>query len=118
MPQPHAKRRRTADPGDRRRSQQPTAGILEQRPLGLGTGPQLPAVHLRSVSFRPFLFRKMIDRVDSQARPGDLVAVFDRRGDLFGHGLYNPRSEIVVRMLNYDVTAPDEGFWQGRIEQS
>lgn len=111
-------RRRAAPAEFKRLSQRPTAGILEQRPLGLGTGLQLPAVHLRSVSFRPFLFRKMIDRVDTSARPGDLVAVFDRRDDLFGHGLYNPRSEIVVRMLSHDATPPDEGFWQGRLDEA
>ena len=113
-----ASRRRAAPAEFKRLSQQPTPGILEQRPLRLDADPQLPAVHLRSVSFRPFLFRKMIDRVDPQARPGDLVAVFDRRADRFGHGLYNPRSEIVVRMLNHDATVPDEGFWQGRLEQA
>lgn len=111
-------RRRSAPAEFKRLSQQPTAGILEQRALSLGAGLQLPAVHLRSVSFRPFLFRKMIDRVDAHARPGDLVAVFDRRADRFGHGLYNPRSEIVVRMLNHDATVPDEGFWQRRLEQA
>jgi len=102
----------------KRLSQQPTAGLLEQRPLRLAREQPLPAVHLRSVSFRPFLFRKMIDRVDAEARPGDLVAVIDRRGELFGHGLYNPRSEIVVRMLSHDATPPDEGFWGERLEQA
>jgi 23S rRNA (cytosine1962-C5)-methyltransferase len=112
------KRTVAANTEERHVSRRATPGLLDERPLAAPSGQPLPAVHLRSVSFRPFLFGKMIERVDAAARPGDLVAVIDRRGDLFGHGLYNPRSEIVVRMLNHDATPPDDGFWQCRLEQA
>jgi 23S rRNA (cytosine1962-C5)-methyltransferase len=114
----HRTKKRSTTPVAKRISQRPSAGILEQRSLTQNASQPLPEVHLRSVTFHPFLFRKMIDRVEGDARPGDLVAVYDRRGDLFGHGLYNARSEIVVRMLSHDKAAPGEAFWQARLEQA
>ena len=36
------------------------------------------------------------------AQPGDIVAVFDKAGERFGSGFWNPRSEIAVRMLRFD----------------
>jgi 23S rRNA (cytosine1962-C5)-methyltransferase len=114
----HRVKKRSATPVAKRISQRPSAGILDQRPLSLDPAQPLSEVYLRSVTFHPFLFRKMIDRVERDARPGDLVAVHDRRGELFGHGLYNPRSEIVVRMLSHEKNAPDEVFWQARLEQA
>ncbi|MBL9123336.1 MAG: class I SAM-dependent rRNA methyltransferase, partial [Planctomycetaceae bacterium] len=52
------------------------------------------------------------------AGPGDLVEVIDRRGERCGFGLYNPRSEISVRMLRHGQAPPDENFWQQRLEQA
>ena len=46
----------------------------------------------------PLIYRKRIDKVED-ARPGDLVAVYGPGEQLLGYGLYNPRSEIAVRML-------------------
>jgi 23S rRNA (cytosine1962-C5)-methyltransferase len=113
-----AKRKRPVTAEARRVSQRPTTGLLQQRSLRLESNRLLPAVYLRSASYHPFLYRKMIERADASARPGDLVAVHDRKGALFGHGLYNPRSEIVVRMLSHGDVPPDEDFWQQRLEQA
>jgi 23S rRNA (cytosine1962-C5)-methyltransferase len=110
-------RRPAASPTEKSRSQRATPGLLEPRSLALGPTP-LPAVHLRSATYSPFLFRKMIDRADHAARPGDVVAVFDKRGEPLGYGLYNPRSEIVVRMLSHQPAPTDEAFWQRRLEQA
>jgi 23S rRNA (cytosine1962-C5)-methyltransferase len=52
-----------------------------------------------------------VDQVDPSARPGDLVAVRTPQGELLGHGLYNPRAEIAVRMLSFGSTAPGPDFW-------
>ena len=74
-----------------------------------------PWVTLRSVAYRTFLYQKMIGQASSDAEPGSCVSVYDRRGELFGHGLFNPRSEIALRMLNFDATPIDEAFWQGAV---
>ena len=66
----------------------------------------------------PFVYRKMVRAADPAARPGDIVNLYDKTGRFFGRGLYNPRSQIVVRVLAYDAAPIDEVFWRGRIEQA
>lgn len=104
-----------ADVDHRRDSQRTPRELLEQRTLYPGAG-ELPVVRLRSVRVHPFLFRKMIDRADERARPGDLVAVHTPQDELLGYGLYNPRAEIAVRMLQFDRTVPNRDFWVGRLQ--
>lgn len=114
---PHPNRRRSpvsSQPGPTNNGHTP-ATLLQQRSLDLPTAGPLPAVHLRSVRIHPHLFRKLIGHVDAAARPGDLVAVHTPQGDLLGHGLYNPRAEIAVRMLNFDSTPPGPKFWENRL---
>lgn len=77
-----------------------------------------PWVLLRSASPHPFVYRKMVRQADDAARPGDLVNVYDRNGAYFGRGLYNPRSQIVVRMLTHADEAVDDAFWRRRLERA
>ena len=74
-----------------------------------------PWVLLRSASGHPFVYRKMVRQADDAARPGDVVNVYDRSGAYFGRGLYNPRSQIVVRMLTHADEAVDDAFWRDRL---
>jgi 23S rRNA (cytosine1962-C5)-methyltransferase len=76
----------------------------------------IPAVFLRAPTYYPLIYRKRVKRVDDQARPGDLVAVYcqsesDEPAALIGYGLYNPRSEIVVRLVRCGRQLPDGNFW-------
>lgn len=72
-----------------------------------------PWVLLRSADMRPQIYRKMIR--GAAARPGDLVNVYDKYGKLFGRGLYNPRSQIALRMLAHGETRIDDDFWRARL---
>lgn len=54
----------------------------------------------------------MIQDASPDARPGDVVAVYDKKGELFGHALYNPHSQIALRMLCFGAEPVDEAFWQ------
>jgi 23S rRNA (cytosine1962-C5)-methyltransferase len=94
------------------------AELLAQRTLDLPGSGHLPIVRLSSVRRHPHLFRKLIGDVDSAARPGDLVAVYTPQGELFGHGLYNLRAEITVRMLNFDHRPPGAEFWHERLRRA
>ncbi|MGE5192313.1 MAG: class I SAM-dependent rRNA methyltransferase [Deltaproteobacteria bacterium] len=94
------------------------ASLLQQRSLELPAGAALPEVSLRSVRLHTHLFRKLIGKVDPSARPGDLVAVHTPQRELLGHGLYNPRAEIAVRMLNFGGAVPGPEFWDGRLERA
>lgn len=73
---------------------------------------QSPWVQLRSATFHPFIFNRMVKRASPDAQSGDCVNVYDKNGALFGHGLYNPKSQIALRMLNHDASPIDETFWQ------
>jgi len=73
---------------------------------------EAPWVQLRSAMYRTFIYQKMVKEASPGARPGDCVAVYDRHGELFGRGLYNPKSAITLRMLTFDATPIDESFWR------
>lgn len=94
------------------------ASLLQQRSLELpGNGP-LAKVRLRSVRIHPHLFRKLIGEVDPAVHPGDLVAVETPQGELLGHGLYNPRAEIAVRMLTFGPAPPGIEFWEEKLRRA
>jgi 23S rRNA (cytosine1962-C5)-methyltransferase len=94
------------------------SSLLQQRSLDLPPGTELPRVSLRSVRFHPHLFRKLVDTVDPSARPGDLVSVYTPQGELLGHGLYNPRAEIAIRMLAFGDAAPGPAFWDAHLSRA
>jgi len=74
----------------------------------------IPAVYLKSRFSGINVFRKQIGRVE-QAQPGDLVAVYGDRNRLMGYGLYNPRSEMSLRMLWRTPELPTEESWLHRL---
>ncbi len=39
-------------------------------------------------------------------------------GEVWGHGLYNPRAEITVRMLTNSAETPDTVFWTDRLQRA
>ncbi len=94
------------------------ASLLHQRSLELPADGPLPRVRLRSVRMHPHLFRKLIGDVDAAVRPGDLVAVETPQGELLGHGLYNSRAEIAVRMLTYGLIPPGPEFWDEKLRRA
>ena len=71
----------------------------------------LPAVFMRTPTNHPTIFQKRIERVDRGANPGDWVAVYHGERQLLGYGLFNPRSEIAVRMVRWGERLPDDAFW-------
>jgi 23S rRNA (cytosine1962-C5)-methyltransferase len=60
----------------------------------------------------------MVRAASPDARPGNVVAVYDKRGDRFGSGFYNPRSRITVRMLSFTDTPIDDAFFEARLAQA
>jgi 23S rRNA (cytosine1962-C5)-methyltransferase len=85
------------------------------RPVPPPPNAQSPWVLLRSASRHPFIYQRMIDGADPAAKPGDVVQVYDKSGLLFGRGLYNPNSQIALRILAYGDAAIDESFWRNAV---
>lgn len=82
------------------------------------SGAVSPWVHLRSATFHPFIFSRMIKSADRDANPGDVVNIYDKRGELFGRGLYNPNSQIALRVLAHGETPVDDAFWESKIQNA
>jgi len=93
----------------------PPASPLAQRPLAVDAAGKIPAATVRSATWHPLLYRKRIARFEA-ARPGDLVAVYGPKDVLLGYGLYNPRSEIAVRMIFAGGELPGEASWQQKLD--
>src|SRR5512147_2195954 len=60
-----------------------------------------PTVAVRAAGHHPFIYRKMVIGPVGPDLPsaGDLVRAVDRDGRLLGYGLWNPRSQISLRLL-------------------
>jgi 23S rRNA (cytosine1962-C5)-methyltransferase len=79
---------------------------------------RLPTVILKSAGLHPLVYRKRIARVDRNAGIGDLVEVCDQDGQRAGYGLFNPKSELALRMLSRGDELPDESWWRKRLEDA
>ncbi len=80
----------------------------------------LPSVAIRAAGAHPFVFRKMvIGPVGATVpNPGDLVRAVDREGRHLGYGLWNPRSQISLRILSREEEPPGPAFWDRKIAQA
>lgn len=67
----------------------------------------------------PWIFSGAIAGVDGACTPGDIVLIVDAQGGHRAWGYYNPRSQIAVRILSWDVTEGiDQAFLWRRLEQA
>lgn len=100
-------------------SDAPDSGEREHGPpVRPSDGRNSPWVRLRSASYHPFIYERMIAVADPAARPGDLVYVYDKSGAFFGRGLWNPRSRISLRMLAWGDEGRGDEFWRARVRQA
>jgi 23S rRNA (cytosine1962-C5)-methyltransferase len=83
----------------------------------------LPAVTLkprRSLPFfsrHPWVFAGAIARADDDLPPGSEVAVWSHDGQFIARGLYNPDSNLRVRLYTWDAAQPlDRDFWSSRLD--
>lgn len=88
---------------------------MQSRALAPDPSAPIPAVWIKSPTTYPLLFKKRLAKVDPQARPGDCVAIYGPGDDLLGYGLYNPQSEITVRVLRWGPELPDDAFFDERL---
>lgn len=92
---------------------------LNQRGLDVGKAAhELPVIVLKASTLHPNLFRKRIQVPAERIAAGDVVAVDLPDGSRLGYGLFNPVSEIAVRMLSYGDRLPDAAFWRERLSQA
>lgn len=99
----------------------------------------IPAVHVSRPMLHPNIYRKRIIRTEGNPTAGQWVAVYHQQSDiqerdrdgnriesrresdepsLFAYGIYNPRSEIAVRMYSWWGQWPDEPFWDRIVDNA
>lgn len=78
----------------------------------------MPSVQIKTVSFHPSIWPKMIGKVSPDARAGDLVEVLDKDGQRFGWGLWNARSRMPLRIVRHGQDAIDESFFEDAIRRA
>lgn len=60
----------------------------------------------------------MLGDVSPDARPGDLVHVYDKAGYPTGGGLYNPRAKIPLRVVCHSGSPVDESYFEGALRRA
>lgn len=71
------------------------------------------------INRHPWVFSGAIGRREGSPQPGDIVDVLDDAGRFLARGYYNPRSQIVVRLLTWNPNeAIDDTFWYMRLGAS
>ena len=86
---------------------------------------QIPKVVLkprRALPFfghHPWVFQGAIHHVSGEPEPGAEVALVTDRDEFVARGLYNPVSNIVVRLYSWEPETPlDESFWSARLDEA
>ncbi|RIK66675.1 MAG: class I SAM-dependent rRNA methyltransferase [Planctomycetota bacterium] len=105
-----------------RQTRRPTRPGRPSRKPALATAAppaaESPWVQLRSATNHPFIFERMIGGADPAARPGDVVTIYDKAGRYFGRGIYNPRSQVALRVLTHESRSVDDAFWREAVERA
>lgn len=97
----------------------PPAG-LERKvvPAAQHPGRTAPWAQIKYWSFSPTIFPNMIGEVSDDARPGQLIRVYDKEGGEFGHGLYNPRARVPLRVIHHGKEVIDESYLTQAVENA
>jgi 23S rRNA (cytosine1962-C5)-methyltransferase len=78
-----------------------------------------PWAQLKYFTFQPAIFPRLLGEVSRDARPGDLVTVYDKAGQKLGAGLYNPRAKIVLRVVAHGAEAElGEGYFEWALRRA
>ena len=84
------------------------------------TFPQVLLKVRRALPFfarHPWVFEGAIHHIKGDPQPGDVVQLRTDRGEFIAWGLFNPDSNIVVRLYSWDENVQlDEAFWSARLD--
>jgi 23S rRNA (cytosine1962-C5)-methyltransferase len=70
-----------------------------------------PWAQLKFFTFQPAIFPRMLGDVSRDAKPGDLVTVYDKAGYQLGAGLFNPRAKMPLRVVAHTPDAVCEEYF-------
>ncbi|MBK1876744.1 class I SAM-dependent rRNA methyltransferase [Pelagicoccus mobilis] len=64
-------------------------------------GRRTPWVEIKTYTFHPTIYKSMLGRVSADAKAGDIVTVYDRKGEIFGSGLFNGKARVPLRVYQH-----------------
>lgn len=76
----------------------------------MATAILVPGKEKRVYSGHPWIFRSDIDRVEGKCNPGDIVTVKSSRGRFLARAMYNPQSQISLRIMSWEDEPIDRDF--------
>lgn len=62
---------------------------------------QKPWVQLKYFTFAPNVFPRFVGATSGEIEAGEQVTVYDKEGNPFGHGFYNPGANIPLRIFSH-----------------
>jgi 23S rRNA (cytosine1962-C5)-methyltransferase len=86
-------------------------------PLGSENWPT-PWAQMKYFSYNPAVYPNMLLAVSPDAQAGDLVHVYDKEGQPFGTGFFNPRANVALRVLGHGVEPITEADLDARLERA
>lgn len=72
----------------------------------------------RVESGHPWIFRSDVQEVRGGAQPGDVVEVISSKGRFLGRAMYNPASQITLRMFTRNDEPVNRDFFEARIRRA
>ncbi len=75
-----------------------------------------PWAQMKYFSFNPAVYPNMITAVSPDAGPGSLVNVYDKEGQPFGTGFFNPNARVPLRVLDHHAENFDEASLDARLD--
>lgn len=115
--------RRDAPPSDAENGEEAAddgVGVLastQPKPIPVSERIQ-PWVQMKYFSFHPTIFKTMIAAVSPQAKAGDWVQIYDRNGQPFGRGLYNPSAKVPLRVFYHGQEQPADNLLTTYLERA
>lgn len=77
-----------------------------------------PGKEKRVFMGHPWVFLSDIDHADKSVQPGDTVSVYTKKGRFLSKAVFNPMSQIALRLLSAHDEGIDEDFIAGRVRRA
>ncbi|MBQ3864666.1 MAG: class I SAM-dependent rRNA methyltransferase [Clostridia bacterium] len=66
----------------------------------------------------PWVYRSDVTEVREEPKPGDVVRVLSAKGRFMGMAIYNPNSQLTLRVLSREEEPIDEAFFHRRLQRA
>jgi 23S rRNA (cytosine1962-C5)-methyltransferase len=73
---------------------------------------------MKYFSYNPAVYPNMISAFSRDAAAGDLIHVYDKEGQPFGTGFFNPRAKVPLRVLQHGTEPLTEADLDARLERA